>query len=87
MLQDIRSGRKTEIKALNVEICRRGEMLGIQTPLNQTLYPSFNIFIEIFVEVQASVFTPFVRILCDKNSNKNHISQFDDFTCRRLISI
>lgn len=37
MLQDIRSGRKTEIKALNVEICRRGEMLGIQTPLNQTL--------------------------------------------------
>ncbi len=37
MLQDIRSGRETEINALNAEICRRGEMLGIQTPLNQAL--------------------------------------------------
>lgn len=37
MLQDIRAGRETEINSLNVEICRRGEMLGIPTPLNQTL--------------------------------------------------
>jgi len=37
MLQDIRSGRETEIKALNGEICRRGEMLGLQTPLNHVL--------------------------------------------------
>ena len=37
MLQDIRSGRETEIGALNAEICRRGEMLGIQTPLNHAL--------------------------------------------------
>ena len=37
MLQDIREGRETEINSLNVEICRRGEMLGIPTPLNQAL--------------------------------------------------
>ena len=37
MLQDIRAGRGTEINSLNVEICRRGEMLGIPTPLNQQL--------------------------------------------------
>ena len=37
MLQDIRAGRETEIHSLNTEICRRGEMLGIQTPLNQVL--------------------------------------------------
>ncbi|CAI8309279.1 MAG: 2-dehydropantoate 2-reductase [Candidatus Poseidoniaceae archaeon] len=37
MLQDIRSGRETEINALNGEISRRGEMLGLQTPLNQAL--------------------------------------------------
>ena len=37
MLQDIRAGRETEINSLNVEICRRGEMLGIATPLNQML--------------------------------------------------
>lgn len=37
MLQDIRLGRETEISALNAEICRRGEMLGIQTPLNHAL--------------------------------------------------
>ena len=37
MLQDIRAGRGTEINSLNAEICRRGEMLGIPTPLNQIL--------------------------------------------------
>ncbi len=37
MLQDIRAGRETEINALNQEICRRGEMLGLPTPLNQML--------------------------------------------------
>jgi len=37
MLQDIRAGRETEINSLNAEICRRGEMLGIATPLNQML--------------------------------------------------
>ena len=37
MLQDIRSGRETEINALNGEICRRGEMVGLQTPLNHAL--------------------------------------------------
>jgi len=37
MLQDIRAGRETEINSLNEEICRRGEMLGIPTPLNQAL--------------------------------------------------
>lgn len=37
MLQDIRAGRETEIKALNAEICRRGEMVGLQTPLNHAL--------------------------------------------------
>ena len=37
MLQDIRSGRETEIDALNGEICRRGEMVGLQTPLNHAL--------------------------------------------------
>ena len=37
MLQDIRAGRETEIHSLNAEVCRRGEMLGIPTPLNQLL--------------------------------------------------
>lgn len=37
MLQDIRAGRETEIDSLNNEICRRGEMLGLPTPLNQML--------------------------------------------------
>ncbi len=37
MLQDIRAGRETEINSLNLEICRRGEVLGIPTPLNQIL--------------------------------------------------
>ncbi len=37
MLQDIRAGRETEIHSLNAEVCRRGEILGIPTPLNQLL--------------------------------------------------
>ena len=37
MLQDIRAGRETEINSLNLEICRRGEILGLATPLNQLL--------------------------------------------------
>ena len=37
MLQDIRAGRETEIESLNGEICRRGEILGIPTPLNEVL--------------------------------------------------
>ena len=37
MLQDIKAGRQTEINALNAEICRRGEMFGIPTPLNELL--------------------------------------------------
>ena len=37
MLQDIKAGRETEIIALNAEICRRGEMFGIPTPLNELL--------------------------------------------------
>ena len=37
MLQDIKAGRETEINSLNAEICRRGEMFGIPTPLNELL--------------------------------------------------
>ena len=37
MLQDVRAGRPTEIEILNAEICRRGERLGIATPLNQLM--------------------------------------------------
>ena len=37
MLQDIKAGRPTEIESLNAEICRRGEMFGIPTPLNELL--------------------------------------------------
>ena len=37
MLQDIRAGRETEVESLNGEICRRGEILGIPTPLNEML--------------------------------------------------
>ena len=37
MLQDVRAGRATEIEILNAEICRRGERLGVATPLNQLM--------------------------------------------------
>ena len=37
MLQDVRAGRPTEIEILNAEICRRGERLGVPTPLNQLM--------------------------------------------------
>ena len=37
MLQDLRNGRRTEIKFLNQAIVERGERVGIQTPLNQVL--------------------------------------------------
>ncbi len=37
MLQDVRAGRPTEIEILSAEICRRGERLGIPTPLNQLM--------------------------------------------------
>ena len=37
MLQDLRSGRKTEISVLNKAIVERGERAGIATPLNQML--------------------------------------------------
>lgn len=37
MLQDLRSGRKTEISVLNQAIVERGERAGIATPLNQML--------------------------------------------------
>ena len=37
MLQDVRAGRPTEIEILSAEICRRGERLGVPTPLNQLM--------------------------------------------------
>ncbi len=37
MWQDMKSGRRTEIEALNGAICRYGEALGIDTPYNRTL--------------------------------------------------
>tara|TARA_B100001123_G_C14671361_1_gene773638 strand:+ start:74 stop:622 length:549 start_codon:yes stop_codon:yes gene_type:complete len=37
MLQDVMAGRQTEIESLCGEVVRRGEELGIQTPLNQQL--------------------------------------------------
>jgi 2-dehydropantoate 2-reductase len=37
MLQDLRSGRKTEISVLNQAIVERGERAGLATPLNQML--------------------------------------------------
>ena len=57
MLQDIRAGRETEINSLNVEICRRGEMFGIPTPLNRsTIIDHSRFFDEVLIEVQTSVF-------------------------------
>ncbi|NOY86089.1 MAG: ketopantoate reductase family protein [Deltaproteobacteria bacterium] len=38
MLQDIRKGRKTEIESINGEVLRRGEHLGIDTPVNRVIY-------------------------------------------------
>jgi 2-dehydropantoate 2-reductase len=37
MLQDVMAGRITEIDSLSGEVVRRGEELGIPTPLNQQL--------------------------------------------------
>lgn len=37
MWQDLKSGRRTEIDALNGAICRYGEDLGVATPYNRTL--------------------------------------------------
>ncbi len=37
MWQDLQSGRRTEIDALNGAICRAGETLGVATPFNRTL--------------------------------------------------
>ena len=42
MLQDLRNGRRTEIKFLNQAIVERGERVGIQTPLNQVLAAMIN---------------------------------------------
>jgi 2-dehydropantoate 2-reductase len=36
--QDIARGRRTEIDALNGYVVRRGQALGIPTPVNQTLH-------------------------------------------------
>ena len=38
MLQDIMSGRKTEVEIFAGEIIRLGKMYGIPTPYNQVLY-------------------------------------------------
>jgi len=37
MLQDVQRGRRTEIREINGEIVRRGEEVGIDTPVNRTL--------------------------------------------------
>ena len=37
MLQDVRSGRPTEVAAINGEVVRRGQELGIATPANELL--------------------------------------------------
>ena len=37
MLQDVESGRRTEIEAFNGEAVRRAETLGIDAPLNLAL--------------------------------------------------
>lgn len=37
MYQDVAHGRKTEIEHINGFICKQGEMLGIETPLNRAL--------------------------------------------------
>ncbi|UCF30033.1 MAG: 2-dehydropantoate 2-reductase [bacterium] len=38
MLQDIRSGRRTEIEAINGEVIRRGKLRGIPVPVNEVVY-------------------------------------------------
>jgi 2-dehydropantoate 2-reductase len=37
MLQDVLAGRPTEIDALNAQVCRRGQHLGVATPVNDVL--------------------------------------------------
>lgn len=37
MLQDIEAGRKTEVEMLAGEVCRLGEQLGVDTPINKML--------------------------------------------------
>jgi 2-dehydropantoate 2-reductase len=37
MLQDLESGRRTEIDALNGYVAQRGSVLGLQTPANLVL--------------------------------------------------
>lgn len=38
MLQDIESGRKTEVDMFSGTVCRLGEKYGVLTPVNRTLY-------------------------------------------------
>lgn len=38
MLQDVERGRRTEIDAINGEVARRGRELGVETPVNRTLW-------------------------------------------------
>lgn len=38
MLQDIESGRKTEVDMFSGTVCRLGEKYGVPTPVNRTLY-------------------------------------------------
>ncbi len=37
MLQDVESGRKTEVETLNLAIVREGERLGVETPANRVI--------------------------------------------------
>jgi 2-dehydropantoate 2-reductase len=37
MLQDVERGRRTEVEAINGAVARRGEALGVPTPVNRTL--------------------------------------------------
>ncbi len=46
MLQDILAGRKTEVDIFAGEIIKRGQMFGIETPYNQTLYDLIKILEE-----------------------------------------
>ncbi len=36
--QDLARGKRTEIDSLNGYVARRGEQLGVSTPVNQTLH-------------------------------------------------
>ncbi|MCK5264096.1 MAG: hypothetical protein KAR03_00685, partial [Candidatus Thorarchaeota archaeon] len=38
MLQDIKAGKKTEIDSITGEIIRLGKELGIETPMNESVY-------------------------------------------------